>query len=213
MTLQRADLHMHGPIGFQPYWLKKQKYAGKNLLQLIADECFKKGITISAITCQNNIKGKGSVEDRLYCLKEYEAPLLPKGYTAEPLGKNILVVEKENKKVYLVSGQTVMPREDGKDFDLLMIGSNSIPDRLSFSNTLSYGEVHGLIQIAEHPFVETHRGMGKERLERYIDKFDAIEGHNAQTAFPSWVTKLPVIGSALSRAGRELNEKAKEIAR
>ena len=32
----RADLHMHGPIDFQPYWLKKQGYAGKNLFGIEA---------------------------------------------------------------------------------------------------------------------------------------------------------------------------------
>jgi len=46
MNKSRADLHMHGSIGFQPYWLKKQGYAEKNLLQLIVDQCFVKGITI-----------------------------------------------------------------------------------------------------------------------------------------------------------------------
>ncbi|MEK6928498.1 MAG: PHP-associated domain-containing protein [Nanoarchaeota archaeon] len=210
---QRADLHMHGSIGFQPYWLKKQRYAGKNLLQLIADECFAKGITISAITCQGNTEGKGSVEDRLYCLRKHEAPLLPREYKVDSLGENVLVVEKGNSHVYIVSGQTVVPKEDGKDFDLLVVGANNVPDKLSFSDTLSYCSDNGLIQIAEHPFLETHQGMGKERLEKYIHRFDAIEGHNAQAIFRSLATHLPVVGSMLSRAGRELNEKAKASAK
>jgi len=105
-----------------------------------------------------------------------------------------------------------MPREDGKDFDLLVVGSNSVPDRPSFSDTLSYGADKGLIQIAEHPFIESHCGMGEERLEKYIEKFDAIEGHNAQAIFRSWITHLPIVGSTFSRAGRELNEKARETA-
>ncbi len=123
-----------------------------------------------------------------------------------------LVVEKGEKRVYLVSGQTVMPREDGKDFDLLVVGSNAVPDGMSFSDTLAYGADRGLIQIAEHPFIESHRGMGRERLEEYIEKFDAIEGHNAQAIFGSFMSRLPVVGAVFSRAGRELNETAQSVA-
>ena len=61
MGIIRTDLHMHGPIGFQPYWLKKQRYAGKNLLKLISDEAFRKRITITAITSQADEIFPGSV--------------------------------------------------------------------------------------------------------------------------------------------------------
>lgn len=46
----RADLHMHGPIGFQPYWLRIQGYEGKNLLKLIADVCIARKINLCSIT-------------------------------------------------------------------------------------------------------------------------------------------------------------------
>lgn len=55
----KADLHMHGPIGFQPYWLKAQSYAGKNLLKEIADEAFKK----------NNFKMRQRKYSRKLCLR------------------------------------------------------------------------------------------------------------------------------------------------
>ncbi len=211
--IQRADLHMHGPIGFQPYWLRKQGYSGKNLLELIADECFKKGITICAITSQEKEIPKDSVHDRFGILKNIEARLLPKNYLTGSVGENILVIEKENDRVYLINGQTVMPKEKGKEYDLLVIGSNQVPNSMSFGDTLKYGKDHGLIQIAEHPYVETHRGMGRELLEKYMKYFDAIEGHNSQVIFPKSATKLPKIGSILSRAGRELNNKAQETAK
>ena len=209
----RADLHMHGSIGFQPYWLRKQGYAGKNLLQLITDECFSKGITICAITSQADEILKGSVHDRLGCLRDYEAGLLPKEYSTDTIGHNILVVEKGNDKVYLVNGQTAMPKEDGKRYDLLVVGSNQVPNFKSFRDTLNYGKDHGLIQIAEHPYVETHRGMGRELLESYINNFDAIEGHNSQAIFSNLMTKLPKIGAMFSRAGRKMNELAQETAK
>ena len=209
----KADLHMHGPIGFQQYWLRAQGYAGKNLLQLIADQAFKRDIDISAITSQREEIPMGSVDDRLNILKNYEAPLLPKEYKVEQLGDNILVVEKGKKKVYLLNGQTVMPRENGKIYDLLILGTNKVPSNMSFGDTIKYGKDRGLIQIAEHPYVETHRGMGKELLEKHIEDFDAIEGHNSQARFSAWIKKLPKIGAMFSRAGREFNEKAKETAR
>ena len=212
MNNHRADLHMHGPIGFQPYWLRKQGYAGKNLLQLIADECFRKGITICAITSQEKEIPKNSVHDRLGCLKNHEAQYLPQGYQTDSLGENILVVEKGSNRVYLVNGQTVMPEENGKKYDLLVVGSNQIPNAMSFNDTLNYGKDHGLIQIAEHPYIETHRGIGEELLEEHIKDFDAIEGHNSQAIFSSWTTRLPVVGGLLSRAGKEMNEKARQIA-
>ena len=215
MSKIKVDLHMHGPIGFQPYWLREQGYAGKNLLKLITEKAFEGGITISAITSQREEIPRLSVDDRLGILREYEAPLLSKEYKVETLGgnNNILVVERGNDKVYLVNGQTVMPKEGENRHDLLVVGSNEVPNGMTFRDTLLYGQDRGLIQIAEHPYVETHRGMGRELLEEHINDFDAIEGHNSQAVFYKWITKLPKIGAMFSRAGRELNEKAKATAR
>jgi predicted metal-dependent phosphoesterase TrpH len=84
---------------------------------------------------------------------------------------------------------------------------------MRFSETLKWATDEGLITIAEHPYVESHRGMGKELLEKYIGEFSAIEGHNSQAIFSNWITKLPKIGKVFSRAGRELNERAKQTAR
>lgn len=211
----RFDGHMHGPIGLQKYWLEAQEYAGKNPLQLIADEAFLKNINISAVTSQKEEIPRLSVDDRLGILIKHELPLLPKEYKAGTLGgkDNILVVEKENKKVYLVNGQTVMTEENGKKYDLLVVGSNEVPNGRTFEDTLKYGQDRGLILIAEHPYVETHRGMGKKLLEKYIGEFDAIEGFNSQAIFPNWMTKLPKVGAMFSRAGKKLNQKAKESAR
>ena len=212
MGIIRADLHMHGPIGFQPYWLKKQRYAGKNLLKLILDESYRKRITISAITSQADEISRGSVHDRFYCLKECEAKTIPKDYEVDSIGKNILVVEKGDNRVYIVNGQTVMPKENGNRYDLLVVGSNQVPNDMPFRDTLNYCSDNGLISIAEHPYVETHRGMGQALLERHIEKFDAIEGHNSQAIFKNWTTKIPVIGGLLSKAGKNLNLKAKIFA-
>lgn len=212
MTKIKADLHMHGPIEFQPYWLRVQGYAGKNLLQLLTDKCISRGIGICAVTSQADEITPRSVHDRFWCLKEQEALLLDANYKHDSIGENIFVVEKMNERVYFVNGQTVMPIEDGKKFDILVVGSNKIPNGMPIKDTLNYGEDNGLIRIAEHPFVETHRGMGEKLLEKYVDDFDAIEGHNSQMIFRYFTTKVPFFGKSFSHFGRELNFEAKVFA-
>ncbi len=64
----KADLHMHGPIGFQEYWLKVQGYQDKNILREIVDICFKKEIDICAITSQEMEIPSSSIHDRFYQL-------------------------------------------------------------------------------------------------------------------------------------------------
>lgn len=186
-NMVKADLHMHGAIGFQDYWLRLQRYEGKNLLQLIADRCFERDIGICAITSEEIEIPKGSVHDRLGYLMQF-IPRLSFGYKVDKLGDNVLVLEKEGKLVYLVNGQTVIARDNFRRYDHLVVGSNRVPNLMTLDDTFQFGEDNGLIQIAEHPFVENHFGIGLERLERYVKSYDAIEGHNAQIWF-SFITR------------------------
>ncbi len=117
------DLHMHGPIGFQKYWLKNQGYENKNVLQLIFDS-FEKNtrksrefdlylanlsnhtnphdyMGICAITSQtdknidkNGIILRGSVDDRFSKLEEY-AEKLPDDYDFEKISDNLLTIKKK----------------------------------------------------------------------------------------------------------------------
>ena len=208
----RADLHMHGPIGFQSYWLRAQGYAGKNLLKLLTDRCISRRITICAVTSQANEITSGSVDDRFWCLKEREAPLLNADYRHDSIGENVFVVEKIGERVYFVNGQTVMPSEDGKKMDILIVGSNKVPNGMSIKDTLKYGKERGLIRIAEHPYVESHGGIGKERLEMYAEDIDAVEGHNSQMIFRNFATVIPVLRKRFSEFSREQNLKAESWA-
>lgn len=204
---QRFDAHMHGPIGFQPYWLRKQGYSGKNVLALMIDTAVKRGITISAVTSQESEISPGSVHDRLDYLKR-QIPTLPVGYRAEPLGREVIVGENNKGKVYFVNGQTVMIQEGGQKFDMLVVGSNRVPNFRTFRDTLAYGKDHGLIQIAEHPFVIGHQGMGPRRLEEHAEEFDAFEGLNGQLIFPRWIKHVPAIGGRLAKYSKEMNDLA-----
>lgn len=179
--IQRADLHMHGPIGLQPYWLKKQGYAGRNPLQLIADEAFKKDITICAITSHSDEIPKGSVHDRFGCLKNYEAPLISPDYEVDTIGENILSIRRNGKSLTLLNGQTAIANDNGNRYDVLIVGSNRVPNNMSLEDTLKYSRDNGLITIAEHPLMTSHGGMGRDLFEKYADYLDAVE-YNSQVS-------------------------------
>ena len=190
---------MHGAIGFQDYWLKLQGYKqkmwreGKNLLQLIVDQCFEKDIDVCTITSEEFEIPKGSVHDRIGYL-EKQSMNLPRAYKFGKLGENILIINRNEKKIYLINGQTVVIKEDNERFDYLVIGSNQVPNQRNFKDTHTYCNDHNLIKIAEHPKAEHHFGMGFKRLKEQLEEYHAIEGHNAQMIIPKALAFLPKIG-------------------
>lgn len=203
----KADLHYHGSIGFQPYWLKVQGSSNKNLLKEISDAAFSKDLGVLAITSEEKEIPRGSLHDRLGYIAG-DTKTLPAEYRAGKLGENILVVERGNKKVYLVNSQTVLMRDNGRDFEHLVVGGNKVPNLRTIRDSLAYGKDSGLIQIAEHPFLLSHGGLGEENLEKYLDSYDAIEGHNSQMRFKNWTEVFPVIG----KLTRSVNQKAQMFA-
>lgn len=92
---------MHGAIGFQPYWLREQGYSGKNLLQLLADQCFARDIKICAVTSQEDHIPPLSVHDRFGILREVEAPLCLRDIRLSQLAGIFLLSEKIAKKYFL----------------------------------------------------------------------------------------------------------------
>ena len=203
----KADLHYHGPIGFQPYWLKAQGYEGKNLLEEIADACLARDIDIAAITSEEKEIPRGTVHDRLNWLARHTSSL-SREYKAERLGTNILIVERGKRKVYLINSQTVLMKDKGRDFEHLVVGSNEVPNSRTIGDSLAYGKDKGLIQIAEHPLCEAHHGIGADNLERYFNLYDAIEGHNSQLIFKAPLSLLPVF----KNFKRDLNNQAQQFA-
>ena len=179
----RADLHMHGLIGFQDYWRERQGYANKNVLEELFNECHKKKITVCAVTSQEKDIPRCSVHDRLGWLREHEAPRLPREYQTDILGENILVVSNTNHTTYFINGQTVNVVEGSHRYDHLIIGTNQVPNGRTLKDTIAYGKEHGLIQIAEHPCLRKHYGIGHRKLLENLADFDAIEGFNAQAYF------------------------------
>src|SRR3989344_3993766 len=220
----KADLHYHGPIGLQPYWLKVQGYVGKNLLTEIFDACAKRDINLCAITSDEDKIPFNSIHDRFNWLKNKYAIGIRKPYSFDVLGKNVALMynEYQNKSLYIVNGQTVRTREkeisefDGLTkkgiADYLVIGTNQIPNHRPLEETVKrVYESGNCIGIAEHAFCTAHGGMDRDNPERLLPYIHAIEGHNSQLIF-NRLTKLPIVGKKFAKYRRELNEEAQKYA-
>ncbi len=212
----RADLHYHGPIGFEPYWIRVQDYKGKNLLKLIADAGFKSKLNILAVTSEtdqtdkNGIIIRNSIHNRIGYLAENYLNDLNKiqGYKADKFGASSIMIEKNGNKLYLISGQTPIIKEGDKRYDHLIVGSDSVPNFRNFQDTLKYCNDNGVLHGEEHPDLEVHFGLGLNNAEKYIELSDFVEGHNAQLLWPGFMRKIPKIGDYT-----ELNNnRAKEFA-
>lgn len=189
-----ADLEMYGAWGFQPYWLNKHGYTGTNMLKTLADRCFSRGLQVCAVTSTEFDIPRGSVHDRFNFLIESFGNSLPHGYATTRAGKNGFMIVKDNNRVTLLNGQTVIVQNNGKRIDHLVVGSNEVPNKMNLDDTLRYGRDNGLLQVASHPWALGNFGMGEDLLKSYLDQYDAIEGHN-------------------SFFGRAKNEKAQSFAR
>ena len=200
----KADLHYHGPIGFQDYWLKLQGYEGENMLQLIADACFSNGLDLCSITSEETDIPRGSVQDRLgHLVKQIKT--LPQDYKAGKLGENVLVVEHQARKVYLLNSQTVLCQDNGRRTEFLVVGTNQVPNLLHLKQALAYANDKKLITVAEHPYCRVHGGIEQRGLEENHESFDAIETHNSQFRWGSWI---PILGNY----SRQMNEQAAKFA-
>ena len=213
----KADLHMHGPIGFQDYWLKVQDYQGKNLLKLIADTCFERDIGICAVTSESDQTDKKgvierySIHDRLgYLEKEFlsELNFLPH-YKSDKFGPNSIIIEKNKKQLYLISGQTPVILNDGIRLDHLVVGSSAVPNFKTLIETINYSNDNGLLHGLEHPSLENHFGIGLKKAEEYLELCDFVEGHNAQLCWHRIFSPFPVLG----QYSKSSNDKSKEFAR
>lgn len=204
---------MHGPIGFQRYWIEKQGYGGQSRLLLLVEKARERDIDVCAITSEEFSIEKETVDDRLWAMcQDPKGSVKPEdtGWRRDSLGSNVLVMEKDGRPIYFVNGQTVIVMDNGKRYDHLVVGSNQVPNQMSLEDTLSFCEDHGLIQIAEHPLVESHFGIGENILLGSLNRYDAVEGHNAQLALPSWLKRVPLVGQYSRVANFEAQRFAKE---
>ena len=213
----RADLSAHGPIGFQPYWLRKQGYEGDKILELMTDACIKRGINLCAVVSQADDMN-APYQDRFKILRE-QINDLPTYYNGDTLGgnNNVIVVSQRNGNfIYFVNAQSVVVMENGRKLSHTVIGTNQVPNHLTLEETIKYSLDNGLINIAEHPFVVSSSGQGVNgigivRFTEHIHAYDAVD-FDAQLAIPDLLTHIPKIGPQLARYSHDLNERARGLA-
>ncbi len=203
----RADLHNYLLIGFQPTWRRLQGYEGRNLAELMFKAARLRDIGLTAITSEEHEIPKGSVHDRFGHLVD-DARRLPPEYQHDKLGENALVMEKDGDRLIAVNGQTVIVQHEGKRYDHLVIGSNQVPNGMSFPDTLQYCNDNGLLHGVEHLALKEHFGVGEKLAEKYLQQYDFVEGHNAQMRWSDKIAWMPKIGIA----NRGVNARAKMFA-
>lgn len=180
-----VNLHGHLLAGFNPWWKKQFGIEGKNLAQVVTDKCIEKDLGIYAIT--NDFPQEFQIKSRFSYMFDY-AQRLPLDYKLGKLGENAFVIEKDDKKIIYLNGQSINVIDSRRKYELLTYGTSKVPDGMNFSDTSSYLKDNGLLGIAEHPFAEGHHGsMPEERLIELWNKeyIDAVE-FNGKIAVPKW---------------------------
>src|SRR3989344_5732764 len=142
----RVDLTAHGPIGFQPYWLRTQGYAGKSLIKLFTDNSARRDIDICAVVSQADDMN-APYQDRFAHLRS-ELLIAPPGYSVEIIGNNAFSVQQGIKNrnrhcVTFLNAQSVVMQEDGEKLSLTVIGTNRAPNGKTHRETMKW--------CADHP--------------------------------------------------------------
>ena len=149
----KADLYAYGCIGFQDFWLKKQKVKNRRIAAQIGDSALEKGLDIVAITSHDLNLAQKTIHDRFYSMTrvpENSRDMVDEGWRTEilPDAENqVMVMEKEGKILYVLNSQVVIMNQDEKRMEHLVIGSNNIPQQKTLVETLDYAKDNGLISI------------------------------------------------------------------
>jgi hypothetical protein len=190
----KIDLNHYGLIGFQREWREKQKFTG-NLLEAFVDDCIASGVDACAVTSEEERIPRFSVHDRFGVLKKiamrsssglsFHRDMFDFSYQIEEIGKNLIVMEKDGKRIYLFNAQAARVTESGQTIKILLIGDNTFPDQAPFSQNISYLERPDLVvipkKLSQHePPKDPEKA--KQVLIRYRDLYDAIVGFNAQAS-------------------------------
>jgi hypothetical protein len=205
-SITKVDLHAHCPIDFDPRWLAAQGYNPDSLLKDIVENCYTRELDAFALISAYDYRLKSNVLDRFKHLCDL-SKLLPENYTSERLGKNVLIVEKESKRVLIINGQSTQIKENGEELESLVIGSNHVPEGMSIRDTGAYCKDNGLIFIAEHPASTRSGGIGLERFGEHSDDYTAGEGHNSQLIYRFPLSILPLF----NQYARSLNKKTQKF--
>ena len=176
------DLHSHATV----------TYKGIPDIKQLADHCIKIGLDCIVFT--------NFFDSRYEDLKK-TWPSLRHFYEMQDFGR-LFYAYNGDKILMVIKGQEV-PTKQGH---ILTVGAASnIQDYRNLDETIKEAKDKDAIIIADHPFTKVWGGIGKENLEEYLDKYDAIEIFNSQN-----IALLPLIPILDQRGSNDL---AREFSR
>src|SRR3989344_9618481 len=133
----KADLHYHGAIGFQPYWLKLQGYSGINLAEAIISEAERKNIGLIGLISEDFEIPKGDLERDRFSRMLHDIKKL-NDYDFGAWDDAALIVRGKNSPIIILNGQTVVVNDGGRRYDHLVLGSNQVPNSRNLADTMRY---------------------------------------------------------------------------
>jgi len=152
-----VDLHSHSIV----------TYKGHPNLKELTQHCINIGLDILVFT--------NFVDSRYEDLKNTYRSLRT-NYEMQDLGRLFYVYNGEE-LFTVIKGQEI-PTKQGH---ILTVGATGdIQNYKDIEETLKEARDKDAIIIADHPFTSVWGGIGKENLEEYLDKWDAIEVFNSQ---------------------------------
>jgi len=172
-------------------WLKRQGLTGKNLLEILFQDCVRQGIDVVGITAEEG-RELGWIDKRFEFLLNTYGPNLKrgKGYQIQEIEEGMFSVTKRDQKgednsVYVVRAQVAQaldPNGGKKNPSKVLIfgGRKYIPNSMPLEDTLqSARDTMGLV-IGENPVEEGLKSERAEQFLRSIEYIDAVIGFDAQ---------------------------------
>lgn len=205
--LVKSDFRTFGPIGFQKFWLEKQGYMPQeSLLERFIKQGFNKNLSVVAVTIEDDKITIGMPEDRFGLLRSQIKDRNIEGYEIRCIGDNLIIVISNSSVLYLINGQTVHTKEDGRLVKHLVVGANDIPQNISLRDTIDFCKEQGYLQFlmnvgqADSELMEIYHEVAKD--------CDGIVIHDASYVLPSFLRNFPKVG----KYNRGANKKAGKFA-
>lgn len=207
------DLQAYGFIGFQECWLSRQGSSQRNLIADIVQGMMWRNIEIAGITTEDDRVAPGMPEDRLGFLRSLVVAAGGRTpYLTQELGEQVLSIEREGKKLYLINAQLVHALDSqGTLVKHLVVGTNRVPNGMPLGQTIDYCNDEGLMHFL---MPNSHYPQFVQKLgAQYTHACTGLVGCRASERFPSWYQKLPVIGKHTEANARALETWCDETGR
>ncbi|MFA4953056.1 MAG: PHP-associated domain-containing protein [Candidatus Pacearchaeota archaeon] len=173
----KADLYTYGGrISFDNMFrfLQGDLFKGyPSILQSIIHQAQKKDLDIIGIASLD-VKTQIPIgkQDRFAYLVN-ESRTLPKDYTHDKIGKNILEIENKGKILYLVNAQGICTLDEKRiRRDFIAIGNNKIPYPIKLEDALKRCQDDGLVVLSKQHL--GHLVGLEEKVVEFKDYFDGL---------------------------------------